>query len=92
MCAATIAASFAFGTAFGLAVSNTPAARQDAPLNLGNQALPDSNLVCQDVAGKVLCWPKDMSPDKNEDMTCNEAGDSTLCFSTPKLRTPGLEL
>lgn len=97
--AASLAAAFSFGTAFGLALSTTISqnhASASAPTSSDNQQgrkSHDEALVCEEGKdGQVLCWPKPNAPGNGSDTTCVEKDGTTLCATEPQQSKPGLDL
>ncbi len=97
--AASLAAAFSFGTAFGLALSSTISQNHtsaSAPSSSDNQQgrkSHDDALVCAEGQdGQALCWPKPNAPGNGSDKTCVEKNGTTLCYSKPQENKHGLDL
>lgn len=102
--AASLAAAFSFGTAFGLTISNTISQNRAAALAKPVTADPgkakqhdkkssENGLVClEDSDGVSRCYPKEIAPGQGSDTTCIERNGKTLCYSTSQQNKPGLDL
>ncbi|MBN8913237.1 MAG: hypothetical protein J0H65_14510 [Rhizobiales bacterium] len=101
----SLTAAFTAGTAFGLAIDQTitkaheaynqaeiQSFHQDKPASETPEA-PGSSLECRESStGVHRCWPKAAAPDPDQDLTCIESGDQSLCFTTPPAKGPKLGL
>lgn len=96
--AASLAAAFSFGTAFGLALS--AASQNHAPTSaparddkLQTHKSPHQGLVCADgKVGQALCWPKDSTPPEGSNTICIQQADKTLCYTESPQTKPGLDM